>query len=230
LTTQQQGTIATNTIDGRLIRFFVVDAEDEIQKCHYAGHFYEVEELGIIRSYWRHDGIYVDIGANVGNHIVYVSKFLDASQIIVFEPNPAAIDILRMNLLLNQCTNVDLSYAGIGLGAETSFMRVAEVPYAHNLGGASLLPDSNGNVRCVSGDSLLLNKNVSFFKIDVEGMEMDILKGLDGTIRTWRPNMFIEVFERNCEAFSSWCEDTGYQMVDRFQRYYHVFNFMVVPK
>jgi|SRR5208337_1669460 FkbM family methyltransferase len=223
------GTVVTSLINGRTIRFFVTDEQDEIQKYHHAGSFYETEELSIMRANWRSDGSYVDIGTNIGNHTIYVAKFLDVSRLIVFEPNPRAIGILRVNLALNQCFNVDLKHLGIALASETSAMRLIEVD-PHNLGGASLVPDAQGNVRSVPGDSLLLNEHVSFLKIDVEGMEMDILHGLEGTVRTWRPNIFIEVWYQNSEGFLKWCDRFSYQIVDQYRRYRDSRNYMVIPK
>jgi FkbM family methyltransferase len=226
---RRPGTVVTSLINGRTIRFFVANEQDEIQKHHHAGSFYEVEELGIMRAHWRCEGIFVDIGANVGNHTVYVSKFFDASRLVVFEPNPAAIRILRVNLALNQCTNVDLRYLGTALASGTSLMRLVEVD-PHNLGGASFVPDAQGEVRSIPGDALLLNENVSFLKIDVEGMEMDILRGLERTVRNWRPSIFIEVWSQNSEGFFQWCEGIGYQIVDQYQRYRDSRNYMAISK
>lgn len=223
------GTVVTSLINGRTICFFVANEQDEIQKHHHAGSFYEAEELSIMRAHWRCDGSYVDIGANVGNHTIYVAKFLDASRVIVFEPNPAAIRILRINLALNQCTNVDVRYLGTALASETLLMRLVEVD-PDNLGGTSFVPDGRGEVRSVPGDSLLLHENVSFLKIDVEGMEMDILHGLERTIRNWRPAVFIEVWSQNSGGFFQWCEGIGYEIVDQYQRYRDSRNYMAVPK
>jgi FkbM family methyltransferase len=223
------GTVVTSQIDGRSIRFFVVNEQDEIQKHHHAGEFYEVEELRIIKAHWRSEGTFVDIGANVGNHTVYVSKFLDAARIIVFEPNPAAIRILRANLALNRCSNVDVRYLGTALASGSSMLRLVEAE-PHNLGGASFVPDPRGDVRSVPGDSLLMFENVSFIKIDVEGMEMDILRGLEMTIKSWRPNIFIEVWTQNRGSFFEWCESSGYQIVDQYQRYRDSRNYMAIPK
>ena len=223
------GTVVTSLINGRTIRFFVANEKDEIQKYHHAGSFYEVEELSIMRAHWRCDGSYVDIGANVGNHAIYVAKFLDASRIIVFEPNPAAIRILRVNLALNQCSNVDVRYLGTALASGTASMRVVEVD-PDNLGGASFVPDAQGEVRSARATASCSMSMSSFLKIDVEGMEMDILHGLERTMRSWRPNIFIEVWSQNSGGFFQWCEGIGYEIVDQYQRYRDSRNYMAIPK
>jgi Met-10+ like-protein len=58
------------------------------------GVFYEREELEIIATHFK-GGTFVDIGANVGNHSIFAAKFLGASKVIAFEPNPTAYVIFK---------------------------------------------------------------------------------------------------------------------------------------
>ena len=55
------------------------------------------------------------------------------------------------------------------------------------------------------GDSVLLQRAVDFIiELDVEGMELQALAGLERTIARWRPRMFIEVDDGNVSAFKEW--------------------------
>src|SRR6185437_10355213 len=99
---------------GRTIRFFVTNKNDAIMHHHYAGEFYEAEELEMISRHFA-GGIFVDIGSNVGNHAIYAAGLMGASRVILFEPNPSAIAILRINLLLNACGNIDTRFLGMAL-------------------------------------------------------------------------------------------------------------------
>jgi len=76
----QEGKIVHFRKGGRDIRFFVVDPEDTIQAVHLSGDFYEREELEIIEQFWRPDGVFVDIGANVGNHTIFVEKYFEEQE------------------------------------------------------------------------------------------------------------------------------------------------------
>lgn len=223
------GAVIEASVAGGDVRFFVMNPKDAIQQYHYRGRFYESEEIDIIRAHWRNDGPFVDVGANVGNHTIFVSKFLDAPQIIVFEPNPVAIAILRINLALNQCLNVDTQYLGIALGSTDIRQRLRE-QHPDNLGGVNLVTDPDGDVHTVPGDSLLASEPIAFVKIDVEGMEMEVLQGLERTISRWRPNLFIEVWVDKIETFSRWCDRYGYRITTRYERYAGLTNFMTVPK
>ena len=205
------GTIVSARIRGQDVSFFVADATDLIQKEHYNGKFYESEELKIISDFFPSGGIFVDIGANVGNHAVFVAQFLSPLKVIVIEPNPAAFEILKANIALNHLSVVDASYLGIGL-SNTSARAVA-MTQAGNLGGTHLrFSEEPGGLRVVPGDALLFGHRIDFLKIDVEGMEIEVLEGLKRTIAKQRPRIFIEVDNSNVGKFFEWTTINNYHI------------------
>jgi hypothetical protein len=106
---------------------------------------------------------------------------------------------------------------------------VARVP-GNNLGGTTLqITDGEEGLPLVRGDDMLMQRQVDFIKMDVEGMEMLALAGLAETIARWRPPMFIEVENRNAKAFREWLEAHRYVTVDTYRRYPSNENYMVVP-
>jgi FkbM family methyltransferase len=205
------GTIVSYRIEGLIIHFFITNRNDWIQYNQCRGDFYERDGLELIRLHCPPERAFVDIGANIGNHAVFVSKFCGVPDIIVFEPNPIAIRLLRINLSLNSCSNVDTHYLGLALGSEPKQLRVFD-PSPDNLGGAQMIEDCQGDVKCIPGDEVLLQRPIGFIKIDVEGMEFDVLKGLRETILRWRPNIYIEVKHEAREALRAWCEKFGYDI------------------
>ncbi len=223
------GCIRDTVINGKQIRFFVANKNDVIQTHHYNAQFYEAEELNIITQFFRPQGAFIDIGANVGNHAIYVSKFLEPRTILVFEPNPVAISILKINLALNNCSNVDMRFLGVALGAGSIRLR-AEEPDQNNLGSVFFVPDDNGSVLCLAGDSVLSREAPSFMKIDIEGMEMEVLTGLVQTVQQWRPNIFIEIQSRNLAEFNGWRNSMRYKIAEQYQRYEGIINFMIIPE
>jgi FkbM family methyltransferase len=223
------GTVCSAQIAGKEVYFFVVNQHDEIQRYHAQGQFYEIEELGIISGCFPRGGVFVDIGANVGNHTIYVCNYLHPTQVIVIEPNPLAIPILKINLALNGLgRQVDLSHLGVGFSDAASIAH-ALVP-KNNLGGAVMrITDQPNGLPLVRGDDILLQRRVDFIKLDVEGMEMPVLAGLAGTIAKWRPAMFIEVENINAEAFQTWIKANNYVTVSRCRRYQINENYMLMP-
>jgi FkbM family methyltransferase len=202
-------------VDGRLIRFFINDRTDVVQRYQCRGDFYERECLEELRKYCCLTRTFADVGANVGNHSIFVSKFCDVKDIVVFEPNPRAIALLKINLALNSCDNVDLSYLGVALGSGEGSFRLFQ-PHADNLGGTQLIEAERGRVRSIRGDDVLLSRPVDVLKIDVEGMEFEVLSGLSQTINRWRPVIFIEVWAQARPNLVGWCDGQGYVLAKEF--------------
>lgn len=226
--TTLRGTIVTTRISNTAIHFFISNPNDEISKYHMQGRFYEQEELDIIaRSY--NGGIFVDIGSNVGNHAIYVSKFLNPRKVFVFEPHIPTINILNMNLRLNSCDNVETRYLGIALAGTEDRLK-AHSPDPNNIGHTMFFPGEDATILALPGDTLLLDEPIEFIKLDVEGMELEILFGLQKTIERWRPALFVEVWQHVDAAFRDWCMKVGYCIQERYVRYEGINNYLVMPR
>jgi FkbM family methyltransferase len=223
--------------EGHEIVFWIENDADLIQRQQRQGKFYEAEELQIIRNYAGSSRIFYDIGSNVGNHLVYMGKILGAELIVPFEANPAAVKTLRKNIAGNGLEGmVDARHLGLGVGARDEVRQVFS-HHANNLGAARLKryrPDQveeDGffeKVQVRALDSFDLPRGPDFVKIDVEGMEMDVLDGMSACIARSRPAMFIEVGTHNIERFLAWVEQNDYRTVETFTRYQSSVNYMIV--
>jgi FkbM family methyltransferase len=226
--TRLDGTVVTFSVERRPLRFFVRNRADVIQGHHYRGELYEPDELAIMARAIRPGSVIADIGSNVGNHAVYFEKCLLAKEVILFEVNPEAIDILLINQALNQCTQWNTSF--LRYAVSNNFAPISIVPAKpDNLGGTRFRLDEAGELRCMTGDSVLANHPVDFIKLDVEGSEMAVLAGLKETLRRWRPTMFVEVQSRNLPAFEAFLVAQAYEIADTFARYPNFANYLIVP-
>ena len=221
------GSIITTSFENTPVKFFVFNRQDEIQKHHYEGSFYELEELSIIRKYVKPDAAILDIGTNIGNHAIFFEKILQAKEVIVIEPNPIAIYGLTMNTLLNDCKRINTDYLGVGL-ANGSFKAEIRIP-ENNLGGAFLQASKDKGVPVEKGDKFFSRKDINFVKIDVEGLEIDVLHGLSKTIEKCRPSFFIEVLDTNVSLFKEWVDNNDYIITDTYRRYSVNENYFIVP-
>ena len=149
----------------------------------------------------------------------------------MIEPNPQAIDILRVNIALNGLDRlVDLTHLGVGLSDTPAKARPHSVPKQLRRNKLLAVDETAGTLRLVPGDDLLMHRRVDFIKIDVEQMEMSVLAGLSGTIAKWRPNIFVgEVTNRNRAELEEWLQNNGYVVSRTFCRYQTSQNYMVVP-
>lgn len=209
---------------------FVTNMErDPIQRNHRKGQFYEQQELDELRAIFPEGGTFVDIGANVGNHSVYAGLFLKAGKIIPFEPNPLAYRVLVHNVLLNGLEDVvDLEKLGVGISdheKEGFSMQKRD----RNLGGAKMI-EGKGDLKVYPADELLAGEAPAMIKIDVEGMEMQALGGLEKTIAEHRPILLVEVDNENEEDFMIWAEIHDYDVAQTVQRYKLNKNHLLVPR
>ena len=219
-----QSPISTFGVDGQILSFFVADPADLVQQCHAKSHLYEIEELEIIKKHFR-GGVFVDVGANVGNHLVYALKILGASNAIAFEPNPSANAILRVNIALNDLANKTTVHA-IGLSSSKGCASV-EFQQVHNLGSARLATGT-GSLVVERGDAIL-NEPINFIKIDTEGMELEVLAGLHQTITRCRPVLFVEVEDIHLSGFEALLTEHQYEIIEHFRRYPGLANYVATP-
>ncbi|MEI9416241.1 FkbM family methyltransferase [Mesorhizobium sp. Cs1321R2N1] len=212
---ESSGTIISHRIDGKIVSFFISNGDDYIQSFLIRGDFYERPELDLIKRLSPPGKVFVDIGANIGNHSIFMSKFCSPSEVIVFEPNPKAIEILKINLALNGCANVNPAYLGLALSSESNLADVF-YPISNNMGQAQMLKADHGAIKCIPGDVFLRQKPIGFIKIDVEGAEFDVLKGIQETVELWRPGILIEVWPERHQELVSWCDAFRYAVKETF--------------
>ena len=200
------------------VTFCVNMKNDPIQRNHRRGRFYEQKELRQLVDIFPEGGVFVDIGANVGNHSLFAAKFLRPSKVIPFEPNPRAYSLLIENMLANQLGDiVDLTKLGVGV-ADKKAGGFAMEDRQRNLGGAKML-EGEGELEVHPGDDLLKGEKPDMIKIDVEGMEMKVLKGLEKTIKKHKPIILAEIDNENEDEFMAWAKKNKYTVVRTYQRY-----------
>lgn len=232
-----QGLVSRFHQDREEFSFFVENPRDTIQSCHSAGHLYEIEELHLIKKYSRKADVFYDIGSNVGNHAIYISKVLQPRLVVAFEANPFTVEMLKINIALNGLNDcIDTSHLGVGLGDKDGRFTL-QTP-TNNLGATRLRPSAaqadnstaETSVAVRPLDSLSLKRMPDFVKIDVEGMEISVLLGMRNVIEKAHPRMFIEVDNTNASAFQQWITSNDYVVVDRFKRYASNENFMIIHR
>jgi FkbM family methyltransferase len=138
-------------------------------------------------------GIVLDVGANIGAHTIPMARMVgEAGRVVAIEPQRIIHQMLCANVALNALTNVSAIWAGAG--QESGTMRVPPINYAaeENFGGVSLANGEQGEiVQILRLDSLQLPA-CHFIKIDVEGMEAEVIAGARRLLERWRPILYVE--------------------------------------
>lgn len=219
--------VIVSKIAGKRVHFAVGTYRDPIQKAHLKGQFYEPEELAIMERYFPRGGTLCDIGSNVGNHSLYLALFKDAKT-VVFEPNPDCINLLEANTFLNGLEErIDRRFLGVGVGDVSGLKGDITTP-DRNWGGARM-ELGTGEIPLFTADDLVSERRFDMIKIDVEGMEFKVLKGLEETVKRSRPTIFIEVDNENTADVMSWIDAHNYTIVERFKRYKTNENYLLLP-
>ena len=131
----------------------------------------------------------IDIGSNIGNHAIEFAKYF--KKVICYEPNPRAYDLLATNT--KHLKNVEVFNWGIG--SKEEFLQLQE--NINNIGGSSAKYQIDAknivNIEIKPLDNFLESfKKVMLLKIDVEGMEIEVLKGAEKIITEFYPLICFE--------------------------------------
>jgi FkbM family methyltransferase len=138
----------------------------------------------------------VEVGANIGAHTVALAKAVaPQGQVIAFEPQRACFAFLQAQIALNQITNIVALNEGVGRERGRLFLPTVNYAAVGNFGGISLTADpAKGShaVTVVTLDERLRDVPVALIKIDVEGMEEDVLRGGMQLIKAHKPILYVE--------------------------------------
>lgn len=144
---------------------------------------WEAFETRVMINNLKADDVFVDVGANIGYYSLIASKLVGTQgAVLSFEPETLNFKLLEKNIAVNALTNVKLFHAG--LGSQNGSIDFYISP--DNRGDHRAFNSDNNrtktSVNMLVGDEILENKKVDFIKIDTQGYELDILKGLRKTI------------------------------------------------
>ena len=217
--------------DGRDFTFAVSHPRDYVQYRLVRGTFYALEELQMVRRHVGHAKCIVDVGANIGNHSVYLAAFTECVSIVPVEPNPMMAPVLKANLAMNCAGKVCWDHIGIGLGKSRATASI-DITDPMNLGATrlSMKGGGGGSIEVHTGDERFAGLKVDLIKIDVEGMELDVLTGLEGTIARCRPALFVEVEHANRTGFEDMLRRWNYMIVETSNRYTDVSDVLAKPR
>jgi FkbM family methyltransferase len=175
-----------------------------IGKCFDLYGQYSEAEVHILRSFLGEGSVAIDIGANIGDLTIPMSRFVgNSGRIFAVESHPETFNVLCANLALNAIQNVRplnvfLAEAGTGRQLDGAWGRDAYI-------GRTWEPTY------VALDSLALGQ-CDFIKIDVDGAELSILRSGMMLIEKYRPVLYFENDNRDLsqELLTLVMDELGY--------------------
>jgi FkbM family methyltransferase len=157
------------------------------------GEYNEIE-AALLRRLLPKGGTAVEVGANIGTHTLVLARAAGPSGwVLAYEPQRVVFQTLCANIAVNSLMHVEARQCAVGgaLGSVT----VPEIDYASpgNFGGIDVTSFTDGYpVPLVTLDEDIHPPRLDLLKIDVEGMELEVLRGADALIRHLRPVLYLE--------------------------------------
>lgn len=163
-------------------------------------------------------GTFYDIGANIGFFSLVGSRLVGPQgKVFSFEPMPQCVAQTREHAQLNGLSNITVFEVAVSsrsgterllLGRETTWNKLESTGDAPYIEGQIL-------VQTITIDGLAAQEKLpppDFIKIDVEGAEVDVLKGMAETIRTHRPVIVCQAHSTN-EPLAATLAEFGYWQI-----------------
>lgn len=181
--------------------FLIIDPKDDIgHEIYYYGE-YEPKTLWFLKNFIIEGDVFLDIGAYIGDISCIASKYVGKKGIVyAFEPVPHHYKTFLNNINLNNINNIIIYNIALSDKKGKSYIYIRDID---NRGADSLVQTNkdiktNILVEIDTIDSLLKSKKIlipDILKIDVEGFELNVLKGSYKLLKEYAPILIVEYNE-----------------------------------
>jgi FkbM family methyltransferase len=176
---------------------------NDMSLCLYVAGTYEPNEFMFLGQVLRPGMTFIDVGANDGLYTLFASSRVGVTgRVVALEPSSREFARLQRNLRLNGLTNVAALRQAASDRSGVASLRLAEFGHEglNTLGefAYSIEQQASEEVSLITLDSLIASQNLSrvdFLKMDVEGGELNALKGAQSVLATHKPLILIEIVE-----------------------------------
>jgi FkbM family methyltransferase len=185
-------------------------AEDETA-VEYMLHLQSYEPVQWVQP--REGEVFIDVGGYIGSYSMLASRAVGpAGRVVILEPEPNNRRQLERNLLLNGIANCKIVPQAAWSGNGSVGWHQDNEPVWHRVAEGQ----NNRVVDAVRIDELVSRfslSRVDWIKMDIEGAEVDALKGAEITLRRFHPQLFIEVHE-TLKPITEFLSQAGYSIVN----------------
>lgn len=163
----------------------------------------------------RREDVFVDIGAHIGKYTLQVAKIVkDEGLVIAIEPNPKTYQILRRNIKLNNFKNI----IALNIVAWSCSCKL-KLYISHKKSAISSVKFKRNNYIYVHAEALddildeLKVRCIHWIKIDAEGAEYEILRGMERVLLRWKPRIITAVRKKDMQAIKRFLNKIGYKTI-----------------
>jgi len=192
---------------------------------------YAESEISVFKRLINEGDCVIDVGACVGSHTVPFCHMVGKQGIVLaFEPEKMAFFALCGTMALNNFKQALCFQQAVG--GKEDIIKVPELDehVVTNFGGTDLRLEQVGfyyNVPVTTIDSLLRETKIHFIKIDVEGMELDVIQGAIQTIKKYKPILYVDDYadEQMSNALKNLIQSLGYNVHTHVAPVYNANNY-----
>lgn len=154
---------------------------------------YSEGEVDVFKQILKKGESVIEVGSNIGSHTVPLAEIVGRyGKVYAFEPQRLAFQILNGNLAINSIDNVHTYQLAVSDKPGTITVPVLDPRANNNWGGLELGSYVSGEkVAVVTLDNLDIPK-CKLIKVDVEGMELNVIKGAEKYIKQHQPVLYVE--------------------------------------
>ena len=193
---------------------------------------YSEGEVSLFRQLLGAGDVVVEAGANFGAHTIALSRMVGPQgAVFAFEPQRLVYQALTANVAINSIINVITLRAGLGSHGGAIRVPTLDPASGSNFGSLSLGGQQEGEeVPLLTLDAMRLPQ-CRMIKVDVEGMEHEVLEGARETIARLKPVLYVENDRsENSSRLIAQIQDMGYRLWWHLPPLYNDKNFRNDPE
>jgi len=197
----------------------IVDRSDRMGSQFFWFGRHHWQQINLAERLLPSDGVFMDVGANIGEFAVAMAVKKPGARVLAIEPNSEIRPLLQNNIEANYLTNV--SVFALALGDKVGTQELYSSGDSALVSCVAFTPAHQPieSIEVVTLDDLFTTQNLprlDLLKIDVEGYELKILSGAKQTLTQYRPHIILEVNAITSQA-------AGFDVADLYEllRTYH---------
>lgn len=229
-----------------------LDIGDWLQQQIYFFDAFDERGLLFLKKNLKEGDVFVDVGANIGGYTLVAARLVgETGKVIAFEPVKEIFDRLCFNIDLNKLGNVSAENFAVYKESGNLTIHVSD---RENMGMSSIFHHDTESGRTEKAEAIALDdyvasagiQKIKLIKIDIEGAELEALKGMQRILRDLRPLLIVEISDevlisdpaRKQETLDwlkglgyvrKWLGTNGQVMAEPDQYAKHYFNFVFFP-
>ena len=165
-----------------LIYFF----NDKVSREISIRGIFDYDQLFTTIKFFKKKRIFIDVGANIGNHSIFYSKYF--KKILSFEPSKISFKVLSLNV--ENLKNIKIFNFGLSNISKKFYF---DDKATKNVAGLKFKKKGKIPVKAEVFDKKFKElKNIDLVKIDVEGHELNVIEGMKKTLKNNSPLLIIE--------------------------------------